>query len=112
MQFPAQMYFPPNFFNFPTFVPYPYLETAPNYQNYQQCSSFMSPTEINSKKNHSNTELASSNHNHTPVSDDQNIIKPKALKKRAARKKKDENYGWRNQNKDRNLISVILKEYP
>ena len=32
-------------------------------------------------------------------------------KKRAVRKKKDENFGWRRQNKDRNLISDILKEY-
>ena len=33
-------------------------------------------------------------------------------KKRIVKKKKDENFGWRKQNKDRNLISDILKEYP
>ena len=35
-----------------------------------------------------------------------------STKKRIVKKKKDENFGWRKQNRDRNLISDILKEYP
>ena len=33
------------------------------------------------------------------------------MKKPITKKKKDQNFGWRNQNKDRNQISKILKNY-
>ena len=32
-------------------------------------------------------------------------------KKRRNKSNKDENFGWRKQNKDRNLISDIIKDY-
>lgn len=57
-----------------------------------------------------NTQASSLDQLSVPDSKKQPKLEKKSSKKGFGRKK-DENFGWRNQNKDRNMISGILKGY-
>ena len=67
---------------------------------------------INLQKTPSNDKVTIPNIQNPPQSKEPKAYKEKTTKKRPLIKKNDDNYAWRNQSKDRNLISVILKEYP